>query len=276
MHRGKELEVRTSRRDDEQFLLCTSPDRTLKDQAIQAQRRQRFEKALTQLNEGLKKPRARNRCTAVYERLGRIKERYKIGYFYEITVNEDHGKVREVSWKYKFNAQEKPGEYLLRTSRTDLGDEQVSRIHRTLTMIESAFRWLKSDLGLRPNFHQLDRRIVGHAVVSVLAYFMLAPILNRLEWGGRFVSATGKSHNHAPWDQPYGWKGVVGTMSSQTRVTTSFTSKDGCRIDVRTTVEPSSEQLAICRRLNVEPRPLKRIISRETENVVPKNRPQDP
>jgi hypothetical protein len=129
-------------------------------------------------------------------------------------------------------------------------------------MIESAFEWLKSDLGLRPNFHQKDDRMGSHASISVLAYFVLAPILNKLEWGGKFVSSCGKKDDHDPWDKPFGWKGLVRTMSSQTRVTTSFKCKDGSRMDARTTVEPTAEQMDIYQRLKVNPRPLKRIINK--------------
>ena len=99
-----------------------------------------------------------------------------------------------------------------------------------------------------------------HASISVLAYFVLAPILNKLEWGGKFISSSGKTDDHVLWEIPFGWKGLVRTMSSQTRVTTSFNCKDGSRMDVRTTVEPTTEQSEIYKRLKVNPRPLKRII----------------
>ena len=260
MNRDKELMITTARQNDEVFIRCTSPDRALKDKAIHARRKQRMEKELTNLDKSLRKPGARNSCSVVYERIGRIKERYKVGQCYEITVHESQGKALKVSWTYKEDCVKQPGEYLLRTSRVDLADEEVSLVHRSLTMIESAFRWLKSELGLRPNFHQLDRRTVAHARISVLAYFMLAPVLNRLEWGGEFTSTCGKKDNHAPWDTPYGWKGLVRTMASQTRVTTSFNCKDGTRMDIRTTLEPNAQQLALYRRLNVNPRPLKKII----------------
>lgn len=264
MNRDKELTVTTQRRGDEVFMLCKSPDRAAKDAAIHTRRRNKFEEQLCLLNEGLTKPRARNKSTAVYERIGRLKERYKVGQFYTITVRESKGKVVQVTWEYKADIAKVPGEYIIRTSRKDLADEDISLVHRTLTMIESAFRWLKSELGLRPNYHILDRRVISHAWISVLAYFALAPVLNRLEWGGEFVSACGKKQHHAPWNKPYGWRGLLETMQSQTRVTTSFNCKEGGRMDIRNTLEPTAEQLEIYRRLQVDPRPLKRTISKES------------
>ena len=138
-------------------------------------------------------------------------------------------------------------------------------------MIESAFRWLKSDLGLRPNYHQLDRRMMAHVTISVLAYFVLAPILNKLEWGGMFVGNSDKRKYHSPWEVPYGWHGVIEAMASQTRVTTSFLCDDNQQMNVRTTLEPTAKQHGIYDRLKVNPRPLKRIISKE-KNVVPKKK----
>jgi hypothetical protein len=264
VNRGKELTVTTQRRDDEVFMLCKSPDRAAKDEAIHMQRRKRFETELTALNKGLSRPRARNKSTAVYERIGRLKERYKVGAFYTIAIKESQGTVSKVTWEYRGDIPKKPGEYIIRTSRKDLPDEDISLVHRTLTMIESAFRWLKSELGLRPNYHVIDKRVVGHAWISVLAYFILAPILNRLEWGGEFVSSSDVKQSHTPWDKPYGWRGLVETMQSQTRVTTSMNCKDGGRMDIRTTLEPNSQQLDIYRRLKINPRPLKRTITRET------------
>jgi transposase len=258
------LSIKTARHGEETLLLCKSPDRQLKEAAIHELRRKRFEKGISELNEGLKKPHATKNLLSIHERIGRLKERYKVGHCYTIDVKGEGDRAREIAWSYCDVDKEKEfGEYMIRTSRNDLVATDISLVHRTLTMIESAFAWLKSDLGLRPNFHQKDDRMSTHAIISVLAYFVLAPILSKLEWGGKFISSCGKTDDHAPWEIPFGWKGLVRTMSSQTRVTTSFNCKDGSRMDVRTTVEPTTEQSEIYKRLQVNPRPLKRIIRKQ-------------
>lgn len=68
------------------------------------------------------------------------------------------------------------GCYLLRTDRLDLDDEQTWRLYMTLTRLEAAFRHLKSDLGLQPNFHQREDRVDGHIFISILAYHLLHAI----------------------------------------------------------------------------------------------------
>ena len=129
-------------------------------------------------------------------------------------------------------------------------------------MIESAFRWLKSVLGMRPNFHQRDNRIEAHIFISVLAYFVLAPILNKLDWGGQYIGHTEqlKTAPRSNWDIPYGWHSVVNAMQTQVRITTSQLCKDGHRLDIRTTMDPTEDQLDIYRRLNMKSRPLSRVI----------------
>ncbi|MGS0754684.1 hypothetical protein ACVBEH_08165 [Roseateles sp. GG27B] len=42
-----------------------------------------------------------------------------------------------------------------------------------LTDLESVLRALKTDLDLRPVFHQVDRRIEGHLFISMLAYHLV-------------------------------------------------------------------------------------------------------
>lgn len=257
----KTLTLRTARDGDEAFLLCKSPDRFAKDEAIFSQRRSRFEKELRELNEGLSKPRARKKQVQVVERLGRLKERYRLGTYYKIAINTDGDTVTGIQWAFDATKQNDHGEYLIRTNRIDLLDHEISGIHRTLTMIESAFRWLKSDLGLRPNYHQKDKRIEGHIFISVLAYFILASILSKLGWGGEQIGYTASSErmSHSN-DIQYGWKSVVRAMETQVRVTTSFVRKNGQPMHIHTTTEPTSSQRQIYKRLQIKPRPLKRIV----------------
>jgi transposase len=267
MSRHKELTVKAARHGDELLLLCRSAERAAKDDGILSRRRARFETELSSLRAGLSKAGTRKKVASVMERIGRIKERYGIGHLYTIEVEEQDGKAVDIKWRYHKEKQKEPGEYIIRTSLKELEETELSMLHRTLTMIESAFRWLKSELGIRPNYHHLDRRMTGHVFISVLAYFVLAPILNKLQWGGKFISSGETNEDHAPWEIPYGWRGVVRTMSSQTRVTTSLSCKDGGRITIRTTVDPTLEQENIYRRLNMNPRPLKRVVIKEGVSV---------
>ncbi len=272
--RNKSLKVKLVRQDDEAFVLCQSEDRRAKEKAMFDRRKTKFEQELTLLNEGLKKPRTTKKYDKVLERIGRIKERYKVGKYYDVIVahsfnpdvtNKKTGEQGEeqataVRWIFHPEKAKKPGQYVIRTSRTDLNGEQISSLHRTLTMIESSFRWLKSDLGLRPNYHHYDHRMEAHIFVSVLAYYVLAPILNRLHWGGEKISANSEKKKKNNWQIPSGWAGVVNALESHTRVTTTYRCKGNKTMDIRTTLEPTAKQFEIYRRLNVTPRPLKNTV----------------
>ena len=50
-----------------------------------------------------------------------------------------------------------------------------------LTQIEAAFKSLKSELGLRPIYHQLEHRVEAHILIAFLAYCLLVTLKNRLQ-----------------------------------------------------------------------------------------------
>ena len=253
VNRKKRLTIKALHQEDEVFLLCKSEERAAKEEAMFANRKNKFEKELRLLHAGLTKPRTRKKYDSVLERIGRLKQKFKMGNFYTINVTKEEEKATSITWTFLKDKPKEPGEYILRTSRKDLSDEQISMLHRTLTMIESSFRWIKMSLGMRPNYHQLDKRMSAHVFVSVLAYFVMAPLLHKLHWGGKFVRAKEPKRDHSDWEIPYGWKGIAGTMASQTRVTSSFLCKDEQRMDIRTTLEPTAKQRDLYRRLNIPP-----------------------
>ena len=55
-----------------------------------------------------------------------------------------------------------PGVYCLRSNQTDWSPETMWRTYIMLTDLEAVFRSLKSELGLRPIFHQKEHRSKGH------------------------------------------------------------------------------------------------------------------
>jgi len=76
------------------------------------------------------------------------------------------------------------GSYVLRTSRKNLEPEKLWKLYITLTRAEDGFRMLKSNLGLRPNFHQIEDRVDAHVFITILAYQLLQTILYPLRKAG--------------------------------------------------------------------------------------------
>jgi hypothetical protein len=77
-------------------------------------------------------------------------------------------------------AQLRDGYYLLRSNLTAEDPAVLWTRYMQLTQIEAAFRSLKSELGLRPIYHQLEHRIDAHIFIAFLAYCLQVTLKNRL------------------------------------------------------------------------------------------------
>ena len=114
--------------------------------------------------------------------------------FYEVDLEEsaepnEHGARAQLRWTLKKDDAEQDEEllgcYAIRTHHADGADAQtIWETYMTLTRAEEGFRHLKSDLGLRPNRHHVERRVDGHVFICVLAYHLLQYIRHRLKQQG--------------------------------------------------------------------------------------------
>ena len=64
------------------------------------------------------------------------------------------------------------GCYLLRSNVADWSEEELWKAYIQLTEAEGAFRIHKSDLRLRPIWHQKEERVQAHILVCFLAYVL--------------------------------------------------------------------------------------------------------
>lgn len=128
------------------------------------------------------------------------------------------------------------GNYLLRTNRDDLSEETFWNVYTMLTRVEHAFRHLKTDLGLRPNYHHLEGRADGHVFISILAYQILQSIEYRLRRKGCSLS----------------WNSINRIMSSHTYSTMIFPCKDGRIVHSRKPGEPEEAHKKIYDMLSID------------------------
>jgi transposase len=170
-------------------VLCLSEGRERKELAMDALKEERFLQDLTALQTTVAKGNVKL-LEKVGERVGRLKERYpSIARHYEITfkMDEEKKKVTAVTWTKKPTRTERSsltGCYVIETSHKDLLAEEVWQLYMTLTQVEYAFRSLKTDLGVRPVYHQLAERTQAHLFISVLAYHLLICIEQKLRENG--------------------------------------------------------------------------------------------
>lgn len=77
-------------------------------------------------------------------------------------------------------AERRDGHYLLRTNLVAEDPAVLWDRYMQLTQIEAAFKCLKSDLGIRPIYHQLEHRVDAHILVAFLAYCLSVTLKHRL------------------------------------------------------------------------------------------------
>lgn len=243
------LMIKLAKTDEEAYLLCHSEAKEAKERKILAKRFEKFENALRKLKEGLKKKRTQKSYDKIIERIGRLRERYGVGSLYDIEVREEDGLATEIIFSKNPNGkarEKRVGDYVLRTNRLDLTDEEISKIHRSLTTIEDSFRHMKSDLGMRPNYHKRDDMSKAHIFITVIAYHIIIGILKKLKTKG--------VHHR--------WNTIRNIFSNHMRITTTFNAENGDTIHVRTSTTPTSEQQNIYDKLNIDNRPLNRVRTR--------------
>ena len=221
-----------SKNNTEVRLYCHSTGRDTKETAIAGRFVTRFETGLAKLAAGLDKPRAQKKLADIQQRIGRLKEKSRgIGQHYEITMTPDETgtKAAAISWVKTPRAGSMlthPGVYCLRSKETTWDGPTLWRTYTMLTDLEAVFRSLKSELGLRPVFHQKEARTEGHLFITVLAYQMVQAVRRKLD-------EAGGQRNLASHLGVASWAGLRETLAVQQRVTATFRQRDGRTLHVR-------------------------------------------
>jgi transposase len=78
-------------------------------------------------------------------------------------------------------AELQDGHYLLRSNLVGENPTVLWERYMQLAQIEAAFKAMKSELGIRPLYHQLGHRVEAHILVAFLAYCLLVTLKNRLQ-----------------------------------------------------------------------------------------------
>jgi transposase len=172
---GLEVQLRKSAGGDETLILCRSRDRAAKERAMLERFEKRIEEGLERLQAACLKQRCR--VGVIERRVGRLLERNsRAARLFAITVEPAGRGGARLSWSKKPNEQEnahlRQGCYVLRSNVTDWTAEELWRAYMHLTDAEAAFRIQKSDLSLRPIWHQRDDRVQAHILVCFLAYVL--------------------------------------------------------------------------------------------------------
>jgi transposase len=169
---------------EETYILCRTEGRKEKEKAIRSRFVAKIEKALTGLEKRIAEGKLKDR-DKMWMRLGRIQASHpQVADLYEMAIKDSKEGARLV-WRQKPEQQQwleaREGAYLLRTNLTAGTAADLWKKYMQLTEVEAAFRTLKSELAIRPLFHQLEKRVKAHVLVAFLGYALLVTLKHLLK-----------------------------------------------------------------------------------------------
>jgi transposase len=223
---------------EETFILCRSRDRTEKDLAIVRRFEQRIEDRLTAM--AARCERQRRDPQKVEREVGHLLgQNTRAARLFEVTVTTSDDGRAQLTWQRHADRRDwatlSAGCYLLRSNVTDWSDEELWRAYIQLTEAEAAFRIHKSDLSLRPIWHQKEDRVRAHILVCFLAYVLwktLAALCRRAGLG----------------DEP---RRVLNELSELRLVDVVLPTDQGTEIRRRCVTQPSEHQAILLQQLRL-------------------------
>jgi len=193
------LEVKICEGPDcrEVFLLCRSSDRQKKEAAMHDRFRKRIVEGLQSLQRRLAKAKSSTSRGPVERQIGRLLQRNsRASGAFQVTVTEDPDRPSglRVTWrtqrKWKEWACISEGVYVLRSNVHDWTPEDLWRAYTQLYEAEAAFRIHKTNLRIRPIWHQRADRVEAHILVCFLAYAMWKVLQGWMQKAGLGSSPT--------------------------------------------------------------------------------------
>jgi hypothetical protein len=174
---GIEVQLVEGPDGQETFVLCRSADRRQKEKAIHERFICRIEAGLSKIEQQLATACKRPDRGVIERRIGRLlgsNSRAAGAFKIELVEDALSPEGLRLIWSRVEHwdrwAQLSEGCYLLRTNLTGRTGRELWHVYMQLMDVEAVFRTGKSDLRIRPIWHQLQRRVEGHILLSFLAY----------------------------------------------------------------------------------------------------------
>jgi transposase len=236
----------------ETYILCRTAGRKEKERAI----RNRFSSSMERALKGLEKAIALGRLqdrNKMERRLGKIQARHpSVNDLYEVSLRDTAAGVR-LFWQMKKDRKDwreaREGAYLLRTNLQADTAEQMWSKYTQLTEAETSFRALKSELSIRPLFHQLEARVKAHVLVAFLGYALWVTLKHLLKRRGEMeLNPSASGADPAQASSPMRALSLLSTLQSADIV---LPTTDGREIRLRRITEPTAEQRSLLQQLRL-------------------------
>jgi hypothetical protein len=251
-----EVEVKLLQREELAYLLARSKPRRAKERAIRRRQRRGLAKALAGLHSRVRRGRLKKR-DKILEAVGRLKERFpKARPFVTIAITD-----RPLSLRYSWNvasfkeALARDGAYLLRSNHVGWSAQEFWETYMQLTVVEHAFRVLKSQLLLRPIWHHYSGRTQAHIFVCVLAYALwktLDHLARRAGLQTLIHKPDLRRGNAVPKPRPMTPEVILRELSHIQIGDILLETTSGQKLALRRVARPSPEQQRILSALNLE------------------------
>jgi transposase len=235
---GLDVKLVASPDGQETFILCRSADRARKEQAMHGRFARRIEEGLRRMEEGCRK--RKHKVVTVAKRLGRLlgANSRAAGMFDADVMTGPEGGARVV-WRkvedWRQWAALSEGCYLLRSNITDWRADELWQAYMQLTEAEEAFAIHKTDLRIRPVWHQKQDRVDAHILVCFLAYVVWKTL-------GQMCRRAGLG------DEP---RRVLDDLSRIRLVDVVLQTRDGREIRRRCVTRPDEHQAILLHRLGL-------------------------
>ncbi len=230
------VQVKLYEHEGELYVLAKSEGRRAKENAIRRKRLARLLRKLRAMRRSLpQRDQLLLRIGAAKKEAGRA-----FG-FVKIWVPQAGEQVTRETFTFATDkeklrqAEQRDGHYLLRSNLTGEDPDVLWERYIQLTQIEAAFKTMKSELGLRPIYHQLGHRVEAHILVAFLAYCLLVTLKNRL-------------HALAPGLTP---RAVLETLAPMQMIDVTFPTTDGRRLVMPRYTQPTPDQKLLLHQLQL-------------------------
>jgi transposase len=251
-----DVRVKLLAQEGEVYVLAQSQGRRQKEIAM---RRRKLRKLWDGLQKLRKNCRDRDR---LLERLAVLKhEAGRAAHLVEVHAPPAGEPVNEQTFRYRLKrdeyrqARRRDGAYLLRTTLSPKEPQRLWEQYMMLVEIEAAFRCLKSDLAIRPVYHQLEHRVEAHILVAFLGYCLS-------------VTLKGLLRPHAPGLTPRAVLEALGTIQM---VNVQIPTTDGRCLTMPRHTQPEAEHKMILEKLGLSlpPQPPPRITTDQIQPAQP-------
>ena len=169
--------VKLLEEEEEFYVYVESTDRVSKERAM---RRRRLKKLWKRLHELREMKQSRDELLL---RLGAAKKEAAQAWgLVGLKLPSKDQQVSAQTFSFELNKKKlrqrrsREGRYLLRSNLPGNNPQQAWEKYLLLTQIEQAFKDLKSDLSVRPIYHQTDSRIEAHILICFLSYCLFVTL----------------------------------------------------------------------------------------------------